>query len=241
MSKTLLLRLAAPMQSWGVASKYTTRDTAMEPSKSGVIGLLAAALGRGRDESIEDLAGLKFGVRADQPGELMRDFHTAKGRTKQGEDRNYVTERYYIADAVFVVALEGEDELIKTLSEAIESPYHALSLGRRSCPPTGRMLLGVLDMGCVEALKTYKWQASEFYREKVLRNYERTKVIPKIKLVYDADRVTKRVQTDVPISFSWKHRQHTKRFIAEEYISLSEICGEIAVEHDPFEGLGGDE
>ena len=126
MSKTLLLRLAAPMQSWGVASKYTTRDTAMEPSKSGVIGLLAAALGRGRDESIEDLAGLKFGVRADQPGELMRDFHTAEGRTKQGEKRNYVTERYYIADAVFVVALEGEDELIKTLSEAIESPYHAL-------------------------------------------------------------------------------------------------------------------
>ena len=70
MSKTLLLRLAAPMQSWGVASKYTTRDTAMGPSKSGVIGLLAAALGRGRDESIEDLAGLKFGVRADQPANL---------------------------------------------------------------------------------------------------------------------------------------------------------------------------
>lgn len=42
---TLLLRLAAPLQAWGADSKFETRKTNREPTKSGVIGLLAAALG----------------------------------------------------------------------------------------------------------------------------------------------------------------------------------------------------
>lgn len=42
---TLLLRLAAPLQSWGSDSKFETRKTGREPTKSGVVGLLAAALG----------------------------------------------------------------------------------------------------------------------------------------------------------------------------------------------------
>ena len=41
---TLLLRLAAPLQAWGADSKFETRKTNREPTKSGVIGLLAAAL-----------------------------------------------------------------------------------------------------------------------------------------------------------------------------------------------------
>ena len=40
---TLLLRLAAPMQAWGIASNFDTRKMALAPTKSGVIGLLAAA------------------------------------------------------------------------------------------------------------------------------------------------------------------------------------------------------
>ena len=47
---TLLLRLAAPLQSWGMDSKFETRKTNREPTKSGVVGLLAAALGIRRDE-----------------------------------------------------------------------------------------------------------------------------------------------------------------------------------------------
>ena len=43
---TLLLRLAGPLQAWGNDSKFETRRTGREPSKSGVIGLLAAALGK---------------------------------------------------------------------------------------------------------------------------------------------------------------------------------------------------
>ena len=71
---TFLLRLSAPLQSWGIDSKFNTRKTAREPSKSGVIGLLAAALGRKRDEDINDLCKLKFGVRIDQEGKLLKDY-----------------------------------------------------------------------------------------------------------------------------------------------------------------------
>ena len=42
---TLLLRLGAPLQSWGSESMYDRRETDMMPTKSGVIGMLAAALG----------------------------------------------------------------------------------------------------------------------------------------------------------------------------------------------------
>ena len=83
---TLLLRLAAPLQSWGEDSKFETRRTRREPTKSGVIGLLAAALGRRRYEPLDDLRGLRFAVRVDQEGELLRDFHTARN-----EKTAYVT------------------------------------------------------------------------------------------------------------------------------------------------------
>ena len=73
----LLLRLAGPLQSWGDSSRFTTRATRREPTKSGVIGLLAAAQGRRRTDSIEDLLTLRFGVRTDQPGSVVRDFQTA--------------------------------------------------------------------------------------------------------------------------------------------------------------------
>ena len=63
---TLLLRLAAPLQSWGSDSKFETRKTDREPTKSGVVGLLAAALGLRRDdtEGLARLNGLRFAVRA---------------------------------------------------------------------------------------------------------------------------------------------------------------------------------
>lgn len=59
---TLLLRLSAPLQSWGSGSMYDSRDTDYMPTKSGVLGMLAAALGRKRDESLEDLQKLKFEI-----------------------------------------------------------------------------------------------------------------------------------------------------------------------------------
>jgi CRISPR system Cascade subunit CasD len=76
MTATLLMRLDGPLQSWGVASLYARRDTLDHPSKSGVIGLCAAALGRGREDEIGDLAGLRHGVLVVDPGRVIQDYHT---------------------------------------------------------------------------------------------------------------------------------------------------------------------
>ena len=105
---TLLLRLAAPLQSWGIDSKFDIRRTGREPSKSGVIGLICAALGikRDDDEMVSQLATLRFGVRVDKEGHFVRDFHMVK--PKKGEP--YVTNRYYLADAEFLVGFESVDE-----------------------------------------------------------------------------------------------------------------------------------
>lgn len=73
---TLLLRLAGPMQAWGTTSRFDERDSGLEPSKSGVLGLVCAALGRDRSEPLDDLATLKMSVRVDREGLLMRDYQT---------------------------------------------------------------------------------------------------------------------------------------------------------------------
>ena len=87
---TLLLRLAGPLQSWGISSRYASRDTGSEPSKSGVIGILAAALGLTRDTDLStvrlpriadpvDLIRLRMGVRVDNEGVPGYDFQTVGG------------------------------------------------------------------------------------------------------------------------------------------------------------------
>ena len=83
---TLLLRLAAPLQSWGTDSKFEVRKTGREPTKSGVVGLLAAAMGIGREEPerLEPLNRLRFGVRVDQEGSLLVDYHIAR-KGEKGE------------------------------------------------------------------------------------------------------------------------------------------------------------
>jgi CRISPR system Cascade subunit CasD len=170
----LLLRLAGPMQSWGVSSRFTTRDTGREPSKSGVVGLLCAALGRPRDAEIDDLALLRMGVRVDQEGIVMRDYHTAgKGgylkASGQIERRNLiVSERYYLADARFLVGLEGDDiPLLEQLHQRLRDPVWPLYLGRKAFVPGEPVWLpdGLWpEHGLTEALRSYPWMGPESAR-----------------------------------------------------------------------------
>ena len=55
-------------------------------SKSAVIGLLAAAEGRRRTDSIEHLLDLRFAVRTEQAGRVERDFQTAASGVGIGDD-----------------------------------------------------------------------------------------------------------------------------------------------------------
>ncbi|KAA8819411.1 type I-E CRISPR-associated protein Cas5/CasD [Bifidobacterium rousetti] len=163
----LLMRLAAPMQSWGSSSRFTRRETEMCPTKSGVIGMVAAALGVKRDESLERFMGLRFGVRIDQPGTLMSDFQTAR---MDNGDMLPLSRRYYLQDAVFLVALESADgEELESYRQALAAPYYQLFLGRRSCPPDGPIQTWLTDEGLEDALRHAPWRASERYQRSVLR------------------------------------------------------------------------
>ncbi len=137
---TLLLRLAGPMQSWGTTSRFDERDSQLEPSKSGVLGLVCAALGRDRAEPLNDLAQLRMGVRVDREGLLMRDYQTATGvMTAAGKvelGRTVVSPRYYLADAAFLVGLEGNDrDLLGQIQSSLRTPVWPLALGRKAFPP----------------------------------------------------------------------------------------------------------
>lgn len=137
---TLLLRLAGPMQSWGTTSRFDERDSQLEPSKSGILGLVCAALGRDRAEPVDDLARLKMGVRVDREGLLMRDYQTATGViTAAGKvdlGRTVISPRYYLADAAFLVGLEDNDRtLLEQIHVALRAPVWPLAMGRKSFPP----------------------------------------------------------------------------------------------------------
>jgi len=172
----LLMRLAGPMQAWGTQSRFTVRDTGLEPSKSGVIGLICAAMGRSRSESIEDLVSLTMGVRIDFEGVMKMDFQTAGGVHKRGEEygvvrssgkpgETVISNRYYLADADFLVGLEGTDvqrDLLLQINKALNHPVFQLFLGRKSFPPSVPISLpknsGITEEKDLEtALIKYEW------------------------------------------------------------------------------------
>lgn len=139
---TLILVLRGPLQSWGERSHWTTRDTALTPTKSGVVGLLGAALGWKTDRLPEIDRALTMGVRVDRPGAVIEDYHTTTSGVvnragKAKKDYTLESWRYYLADAAFTVALMGQPEWIVRLAEAVQNPVWPLFLGRKCCPPSG--------------------------------------------------------------------------------------------------------
>ncbi len=148
-ANTLFLRLEGPMQAWGdQESKFVVRRTGEAPTKSGVIGLLCAALGIERknaaDEWLPKLSGLRMGVRIDAPGIRWWDYHTVGAgmqmRIAEGEGKSkpgaMLTRREYLCDASFLVALQGDPQLIAELDAALKKPKWTLYLGRKCCPPS---------------------------------------------------------------------------------------------------------
>ncbi len=201
----LLLRLAGPMQSWGDSSRFVRRTTRREPTKSGVVGLLASALGRTREEPVDDLAQLEMGVRIDQPGALLRDFQTE--RSLSGDKVMPLSQRYYLQDAVFLVALGGPVGMLSQLDEALRSPRWPLYLGRRSCPPTLPVTLGLRDEyeNVRDALGREPLLASERYRMR--RDAPGT-----VEIVCDAhDGEACESRADYPLTFSITGRKYACR------------------------------
>lgn len=259
-NQCLVLRLAAPLQSWGSRSEFNRRDTDDRPTKSGVIGLLAAAEGRPRGAAIDDLVALDLGVRVDQPGSLLRDYHTvsdlrgvpllsaatnARARQTSTSPKKFthVTTRFYLQDAVFVAVVGGDPTLLHTLAEALARPAFPLALGRRSCVPTQPLLLRHADTdplwpGSVESvIRDVPWQASAQWQR---RQHGSAMLAATIDDGKGDDAVS-----DVPVSFDPKRRGMTSRRVRHEWISKgkptdqpSDGGPEMSATHDPFALLG---
>lgn len=238
--KTVLLKFSGPLQSWGTNSHFETRHTDDHPSKSGVIGMITAGLGcsRNDEEMLSQLNKLEFAVRVDQTGQILRDYHTAKKYKPNGDlDRTYVTNRYYLQDAVFLVALSSDDdELIETVIDAVKRPYFQQFLGRRALPPTADLFQGVVDGNAITVLKEYPWQAAEWYRK---RHHEKIHIYADATLIPEA---ATRIRNDEAKSFSQKKgRKFSPRMEAHTVIdAFPEEAGASGKfrEHDAFGAIG---
>lgn len=182
----LLLRLEGPLQSWGVRSRWDVRDSAPEPTKSGVLGLLGCALGLARGDAtlLELDQKLRFGVRVESAGRMVTDYQTitdylptAGGEWKGRDSRRkspvemrlagekpstIISPRDYLEDAAFLAGFEarnGGEALLERAATALTRPRWPLFLGRKCCVPT-RPVFESFDSlydDLKSALQNYGW------------------------------------------------------------------------------------
>lgn len=159
MREYLTFDLYGPLASWGDIAVGETRPTYAHPSKSAIVGLLAAAMGVDRDK--DDIhnslqASYGFAVLVESPGVPLRDYHTTqsptqaslkrlggaytRGQELQADDLGTIlSSRDYRCEALYGIFLwvEGTDApfSLQEMAEALEHPRFHLYLGRKSCPP----------------------------------------------------------------------------------------------------------
>lgn len=245
-ANTLFLRLEGPLQAWGDTSKFVMRRTMNAPTKSGVIGLLCAALGltrSGARDRLNELAMLRMGVRVDRPGTRWWDYHTvgagiglttAGGGIKTGVRATLVTRREYLCDASFLVALQGDGKLIDDLYSALSNPRWPVYLGRKCCPPSRP----VMDRqpghheDLLDALRAVPWQKrlkDDPVPESVEALFDWAPTPNEPEAPADAD-----VWYDVPVSFEPPY--HIPRFVVRRRLAVGDgrdIAGEKAAMVSP--------
>ena len=180
MANTLFLRLEGPLQSWGERGRWSIRDSAPEPTKSGVIGLIACALGYNEDNQIRGLSEqTRMGVRVDSAGIRLTDYHTigggyaepalltAEGKPKKssGQPHTEISQRDYLCHASFLVALQADEpELIAQIAYYIQNPVWTIYLGRKSCPPSRPVFDGVGYHPDLQAALSYHRSWTDYAR-----------------------------------------------------------------------------
>jgi CRISPR system Cascade subunit CasD len=228
---TLLLRLVGPMQSWGTTSRFDQRDTGKEPSKSGVIGLLAAALGIDREYwlDLEPLTRLSMGVRYDRPGVPKRDYQTAgcvstdtiiKADGSPSKD-GVVSQRHYLADAAFLVGLEGDEHaLLEEAHDKLKDPTWPLALGRKSYVPSEPIWIdnGLQDASLREVLTRWPWIATP-------RRWE--EVPEKLLVSFESKDESGVLKMDQPLS-SFAERRFGARFVRSEWIPFPKEASHVS-------------
>lgn len=230
MTTSVLLRLEGPLQSWGTRSRFPERDTENEPSKSGVLGLVGAALGMPRDdvETLQRLAACQMAVRVDREGTLLRDYHTAGGGTFRGqahgvfgEKHPVLTSRHYLQGASFLVALAFEDDaLAQRIDTALDAPKWPLALGRRACTPSLPVRAGLVSATHEAAVRGAVWPSA-------------TAPESKVRLVVECDPRVPGAQPrqDQPLSFRLHDRHFARRFVRMDFVAPAELT--LSPKEDP--------
>ncbi|MEJ2252073.1 MAG: type I-E CRISPR-associated protein Cas5/CasD [Candidatus Lokiarchaeota archaeon] len=217
----ILLRLEGPMQSWGIGSRFTERTTELEPTKSGILGLISSALGRSREESIEDLSRLKIVVRVDREGEVFYDFHTTldvlkanfSGNITKSNLGNIISRRFYLADACFLVGIEGQNkDLMNKIINALKYPKWPLYLGRKSFLPSSPIFINnqIIKESLIEFIKKYPWQG---------RHTDKTPT--SLRIIFESNSDMGESRLDHPISF--KSRQFRSRNISTLFTPFDKL------------------
>lgn len=213
MSAVVLLRLSGPMQSWGTRSRFIHRDTESEPTKSGVLGLVAAALGRPREEDLSDLAAMSMAVRIDAPGHPEVDYQTTLNVIRADGSKNDMAVqswRHYLADARFMVALGGESWLCQAIAAALRAPVWPLFLGRKGYVPGEPVWVsdGVREGASVlEVLREVAWPERD------------GALVPKLEVVVEcAAGEPGDERNDVPLSFVVDDRRYRSRRVRRVWL-----------------------
>lgn len=235
-TQTLALRIDAPMQSWGVRSRFVKRDTASEPTKSGMVGLLASARGIDRDDdaALGEISKLKLGVRVDREGLLERDFHTAQEvpNTMGTSHRTVISDRYYLADALFLVVLEGPASLLQELEEAVRRPHWPLFFGRKAFVPAaplvepvaerGRWGTGLSQRPLEDVLRDHPWLERDPERQREMLGLEPDQ--RRLRTVVDVrpDHEYAERRHDLPLSFTEGARRYASRAVRVDQVLLTD-------------------
>lgn len=220
--KTLTIKLAGPLQSYGDQATFDHRTTYSQPSKSAIVGMIAAALGYERtDPRIKKLNSLLFTTRTDQQGKLITDFQTVKSERNAHRKLTY---RQYWSDAIFMVAIASENEqLIDQIAHALKHPVFQLFLGRRGCPMTNLPEIKTYNNQTpIDVLKSLPWQAAKWYQKQL--SYQES---AQVKLTADAEllpNTPNKLVKDVIGSLDPAHRYYTYRPVATTFISLENLA-----------------
>lgn len=176
----LVFRLAGPFASWGDVGLGNHRPTLPFPTRSGLVGLLGAALGISRDdqESLRRLAnGLGFAAEVRAAGAPLRDYHTAQTRPAKARGgfatrreeldvdaapiQTILTERDYLVWPSYVAAawpVTAGAPALADLAHALDEPRFAPYLGRRAnalALPMGPQVVDAPSLAT--ALATVAW------------------------------------------------------------------------------------
>ena len=225
---SLALCFDAPMQSWGQRSRFVVRDTATEPTKSGVIGLIAAALGvaRNDDAAIAELARLRMGVRVDREGTVERDYHTVQNvpDTEGKRHRGVESWRYYLAGALFLTVLEGQETELRRLHQALANPHWPLYLGRRAFLPA-RPIVSTGDPPATtrrpieEVLAAHPWLENQPHIRRG-GDHGEPRWLRTVTDTNAADAAAE-LRNDYPLSFAPGNRRHGPRFVRIGHVQLT--------------------